>query len=258
MRSSFCAIHFTKREIASVPFVINSGSTNAYDVFSKLLSERIIYLSGTIDDNLATAVTAQLLYLESQSSLPINIYLNSPGGSVTAGLAIYDTMQYIRCEISPVAIGQAYSMASLLLAAGTQGKRFVLPNTSIMVHQPSGGFQGQTSDIEIHAKHIIKTRERLNKIYQKHIKPGTTLEKIHELLERDRFLTSDEAVELGLADRVLARREGNDHDKLSDNSGVVQTWSIYYLLVYDRCLFIIKSFAMLFSSFSCILSWWSL
>ena len=148
----------SNRGIASVPFVINRGSTNAYDVFSKLLSERIIYLSGPIDDNLATTVTAQLLYLESQSSLPINIYINSPGGSVTAGLAIYDTMQYIRCEISTVAIGQAYSMASLLLAAGSQKKRFVLPNTSIMVHQPSGGFQGQTSDIEIHAKHIIKTR----------------------------------------------------------------------------------------------------
>ncbi|ODQ61896.1 hypothetical protein WICANDRAFT_76084 [Wickerhamomyces anomalus NRRL Y-366-8] len=210
----------SNRGIASVPFVINRGSTNAYDVFSKLLSERIIYLSGPIDDNLATTVTAQLLYLESQSSLPINIYINSPGGSVTAGLAIYDTMQYIRCEISTVAIGQAYSMASLLLAAGSQKKRFVLPNTSIMVHQPSGGFQGQTSDIEIHAKHIIKTRERLNRIYQKHIKPGTTLSKIHELLERDKFLLAEEAVELGLADRVLARREENEQDKLSSRENI--------------------------------------
>lgn len=193
--------------------MVSNRPSNVYDIFSKLLSERVIYLSGEIDSNLATVVTAQLLYLESQSSSPINIYINSPGGSVTAGLAIYDTMQYVRCEISTVAIGQAYSMASLLLAAGTKGKRFVLPNTSIMVHQPSGGFQGQTTDIEIHAKHIIKTREQLNKIYKEHIATKISLSEIHELLERDRFLDSAEAVNLGLADRVLARREDFDKPK---------------------------------------------
>lgn len=197
-----------KPGIASIALL--SGAPSSNDVFSKLLSERIIYLSGPIDDNLATNVTAQLLYLESQSSAPINIYINSPGGNVTSGLAIYDTMQYIRCEISTVAIGQAYSMGSLLLTAGSRGKRFILPNTSVMLHQPSGGFQGQVSDIEIHARHVIRTKDRLNRIYQKHIREGTSLETIHELLDRDRFLSADEAVSLGLADRVLAARDSRN------------------------------------------------
>ncbi|CDK27980.1 unnamed protein product [Kuraishia capsulata CBS 1993] len=181
------------------------------DVYGKLLSERIIYLAGPVDDALATSITAQLLYLESQSSTkPIHIYINSPGGAITSGLAIYDTIQYIKAPVSTVCLGQACSMGSLLLASGTKGLRLALPNSIIMVHQPSGGFSGQASDIEIHANHIINTKRKLQEIYLKHMDSSMTIEKIGELLERDRFLTAEEAVELGLADKVLGNRQSNE------------------------------------------------
>lgn len=188
------------------------------DVFGKLLSERIIYLAGAVDDALATSITAQLLYLESQSATkPIHIYINSPGGAITSGLAIYDTIQYIKAPVSTVCLGQACSMGSLLLASGTKGMRLALPNSIIMVHQPSGGFSGQASDIEIHANHIIKTKRNLQEIYLKHMVPTMTIEKISELLERDRFLTAQEAVELGLADKVLGTRGAAPELKENEN-----------------------------------------
>ena len=177
----------------------------AYDIFSRLLKERIIFLIGGVDDAVASLICAQMLYLESENpTKDIAFYVNSPGGLVTSGLAVYDTMQYIRPEISTVCIGQAASMGSLLLAAGAKGKRYSLPHARIMVHQPSGGFQGQASDIEIHAREILTLRGRLNRIYVEHT--GQDIGTIEEAMERDRFLSPDDAKAFGIIDEVVTTR----------------------------------------------------
>ncbi len=190
-----------------VPMVVESTNRGerAYDIYSRLLKERIVFLTGPVFDQVGALIAAQLLFLEAENpSKDISFYINSPGGAVTAGLAIYDTMQYIRCDVSTVCIGQAASMGSLLLAAGTPGKRYALPNARMMVHQPSGGFHGQASDIEIHAREILALRGRLNEIYVKHC--GQTLEKVEEALDRDRFMSPDEAREFGIVDEVVEHR----------------------------------------------------
>jgi ATP-dependent Clp protease protease subunit len=190
-----------------VPMVIESTSRGerAYDIYSRLLKERIIFLTGPVHDGVSSLICAQLLFLEAENpNKDISFYINSPGGVVTSGLAMYDTMQYIRSEVSTVCIGQAASMGSLLLAAGAAGKRYSLPNSRIMVHQPSGGFQGQATDIEIHAREILNLRKRLNEIYVHHT--GRTIEEIERALERDRFMTADEAKTFGLIDEVVASR----------------------------------------------------
>mmetsp|Transcript_8764 Transcript_8764/g.12182 ORF Transcript_8764/g.12182 Transcript_8764/m.12182 type:complete len:215 (-) Transcript_8764:1136-1780(-) len=191
-----------------VPIVIESTNRGerAFDIFSRLLKERIIMLSGPVNDSMATTITAQLLFLEAEDpGAPIYMYLNSPGGSVTAGLAIYDTMRYIRTPVSTLCLGQAASMGSLLLTAGDRGMRRALPNSKIMLHQPSGGIQGQASDMAIHAEEIIKTRRRLNEIYSFH-----TCKDIHDIervTERDSFFTADEACDFGVVDEVIASRK---------------------------------------------------
>jgi ATP-dependent Clp protease protease subunit len=190
-----------------VPMVVEQTNRGerAYDIYSRLLKERIIFVVGPVNDNMASLVCAQLLFLESENpKKEIALYINSPGGVVTSGLAMYDTMQYIRPEISTVCVGLAASAGSLLLTAGRKGKRFSLPNSNIMIHQPSGGFQGQASDIEIHAKEILKTRDRLNKIYVKHT--GQELTKIENAMDRDRFMTPEEAKDFGLIDEVVTER----------------------------------------------------
>ena len=190
-----------------VPMVVEQTNRGerSYDIYSRLLKERIIFMVGPVNDAVASLVTAQLLFLEAENpDKEISLYINSPGGLVTAGMAIYDTMQYIRPKISTLCIGQAASMGSLLLAAGEKGKRFALPNARIMVHQPSGGFQGQAADIEIHAKEILDMRSRLNAIYARHT--GQELEKIEAAMERDRFMTPQEAKEFGLVDEVVDKR----------------------------------------------------
>jgi len=190
-----------------VPMVVEQTSRGerAYDIFSRLLKERIIFLVGGVNDAVASLVCAQLLFLESENpNKDIHFYINSPGGIVTSGLAIYDTMQYIRPDISTVCIGQAASMGSLLLAAGAKGKRFALPNARIMVHQPSGGAEGQAADIEIHAREILRMRHRLNEIYVAHT--GQTLEAVELALERDKFLDPYEAKEFGIVDEVVTNR----------------------------------------------------
>jgi len=190
-----------------VPMVVEQTNRGerAYDIYSRLLKERIIFLTGPIHDGVASLICAQLLYLESENpTKDIAFYINSPGGVVTAGLAMYDTMQYIRPEIATVCIGQAASAGSLLLMAGTAGKRYALPNAKIMVHQPSGGFQGQATDIEIHAREIIKTRSRLNDIYAKHT--GQTLKAVENAMERDTFMDAEEAKSFGLIDEVVDKR----------------------------------------------------
>jgi ATP-dependent Clp protease, protease subunit len=190
--------------IPSVEEVTARGSIR-YDIFSRLLKERIIFIPGPIDDTMSTLIVAQLLFLEAENpKKEIAMYINSPGGVVTSGLAIYDTMQFIRSPISTLCVGQAASMGSLLLAAGKAGMRFALPNARIMLHQPSGGFQGQATDIMLHAQEILNIKKRLNDIYVKHT--GQALKKIEDALERDYFLTSDMAVEWGVVDRVLDRR----------------------------------------------------
>jgi ATP-dependent Clp protease protease subunit len=177
----------------------------AFDIYSRLLKERIIFVIGPIDDSVSSVVCAQLLFLEAENpSKDISMYINSPGGIVTSGLAMYDTMEYIRPDISTVCIGQAASMGSLLLTAGASGKRYSLPNSKIMIHQPSGGFQGQATDIEIHAKEILSTRARLNEIYVKHT--GQKITKIETAMERDNFLTPEEAKSFGLIDEVVYKR----------------------------------------------------
>ena len=190
-----------------VPMVVeqtNKGE-RAYDIYSRLLKERIIFLTGQINDNVASLVTAQLLFLEAEDpKKEIYLYINSPGGLVTAGLGIYDTMQYVKPNISTLCIGQAASMGSFLLAAGTKGKRFSLPNSRIMVHQPSAGFQGQATDIEIHANEVLSLKKRLNEIYSKHT--GKTLDEIKSALERDNFMTADGAKDFGLVDEVVEKR----------------------------------------------------
>jgi ATP-dependent Clp protease, protease subunit len=191
-----------------IPTVIEQTNRGerAYDIFSRLLKERIIFIVGGIDDNVASLVSAQLLFLESENpNKDISMYVNSPGGIVTSGLAIYDTMQYVRPEVSTVCIGQAASMGSLLLCAGAKGKRYCLPNARVMIHQPSGGFQGQASDIEIHAKEILSIRQRLNEIYVHHT--GQDIKVIEDAMERDRFLNPEEAKEFGIIDTVASKRE---------------------------------------------------
>ena len=190
-----------------IPMVVEQSNRGerAYDIYSRLLKERIIFLVGPVDDNVSTLVTAQLLYLESEhTKKEISFYINSPGGLVTAGLGIYDTMQYIKPEVSTLCIGQASSIGSFLLAAGEKGKRFSLPNARIMVHQPSAGFQGQATDIEIHAKEIMALKSRLNKIYSKHTKKSEL--DIKKALERDNFMTPEEAKDFGLIDEVVDKR----------------------------------------------------
>jgi ATP-dependent Clp protease protease subunit len=190
-----------------IPMVVEQSGRGerAYDIYSRLLKERIVFLVGTINDNVASLVTAQLLFLESEDpKKEIYFYINSPGGLVTAGLGVYDTMQYIKPDVSTFCIGQASSMGSFLLAAGAKGKRFSLPNSRIMVHQPSAGFQGQATDIEIHAKEILFLKKRLNEIYANHT--GRTIDEIKKALERDKFMNPKDAKEFGLIDKVVEKR----------------------------------------------------
>jgi len=190
-----------------VPMVVEQSSKGerAYDIYSRLLKERIIFLTGQINDNVASLVTAQLLFLEAEDpKKEIYLYINSPGGLVTAGLGIYDTMQYVKPDISTLCIGQAASMGSFLLAAGTKGKRFSLPNSRIMVHQPSAGFQGQATDIEIHANEVLSLKKRLNEIYSKHT--NKSVDEIKSALERDNFMTAEIAKSFGLIDEVVEKR----------------------------------------------------
>ena len=190
-----------------IPMVVEQTSKGerSYDIYSRLLKERIVFLVGPVNDNIASLVTAQLLFLESEDpKKEIYFYINSPGGLVTAGLGIYDTMQYINSPVSTLCIGQASSMGSFLLAAGEKGQRMSLPNSRVMVHQPSAGFQGQATDIEIHANEIMQTKKKLNEIYSKHT--GQTVEKIKEALERDKFMSAEEAKAFGLIDKVVEKR----------------------------------------------------
>ncbi len=191
-----------------VPMVVEQTNRGerAYDIFSRLLKERIIFITGPVEDGMATLVCAQLLFLEAENpKKEINLYINSPGGVVTSGMAIYDTMQFIKPAVATLCIGQAASMGSLLLTAGEKGMRFATPNARIMVHQPSGGFQGQASDIERHAQDIIKLKRRLNEVYVKHT--GKSYEEIERTLDRDHFMTADEAKDFGLIDKVISSRE---------------------------------------------------
>ena len=191
-----------------IPMVVEQSSRGerAYDIYSRLLKERIVFLVGPINDNVASLVTAQLLFLESENpKKEISLYINSPGGLVTAGLGIYDPMQYIKPDVSTLCIGQAASMGSFLLAAGEKGKRFSLPNSRIMVHQPSAGFQGQATDIEIHANEVLSLKKRLNQIYSKHT--GKSVEEIKAALERDNFMTADAAKDFGIIDKVVEKRD---------------------------------------------------
>jgi len=191
-----------------IPMVVEQTARGerAYDIYSRLLKERIVFLVGAVNDNIASLVTAQFLFLESENpKKEIFFYINSPGGLVTSGLGIYDTMQYIKSPVSTLCIGQASSMGSFLLAAGEKGKRFSLPNSRIMVHQPSAGFQGQATDIQIHAKEILSLKERLNNIYSKHT--GKSIKEISQALERDKFMTAEEAKDFGLIDTVVEKRK---------------------------------------------------
>lgn len=190
-----------------VPMVIETTGRGerAYDIYSRLLKERVIFMVGQVEDHMANLIVAQLLFLESENpDKDIHLYVNSPGGAVTAGMAIYDTMQFVKPDISTVCLGQAASMGALILAGGANGKRFALPHSRIMIHQPLGGYQGQASDIEIHAREILRVRERLNEILQKHT--GQDLSTIESDTERDRFLEADEAMKYGLIDKVIADR----------------------------------------------------
>ncbi|KAI0150253.1 Clp protease-domain-containing protein [Xylariaceae sp. FL1272] len=213
-----------------LPYIteVTSGGWRTYDIFSKLLQERIVCLNGAIDDTVSASIVAQLLWLESDNpEKPITMYIHSPGGSVTAGLSIYDTMSYIRSPVSTVCLGQAASMGSLLLAGGEKGKRFALPHSSIMIHQPLGGTQGQASDILIYATQIARTREQVNKIYRKHLNAAFDHEKydlkaIEDMMERDKYLTADEAKELGIVDDILSKR---DDKKLKEGASKEETQS---------------------------------
>jgi ATP-dependent Clp protease protease subunit len=195
------------RALNLVPIVVEQTARGerSYDIYSRLLKDRVVFVVGPIDDYMANVVVAQLLFLESENpDKDIHLYINSPGGIVTSGLSIYDTMQFIKPDVSTICLGQAASMGSLLLAGGAKGKRYCLPHSRIMIHQPSGGFQGQASDIDIHAREILKIRERLNKIMAKHT--GQTVERIERDMERDHFMDAEAAVEYGLVDAVLAKR----------------------------------------------------
>mgnify|MGYP001312633982 CR=1 FL=1 len=191
-----------------IPMVVEQSNRGerAYDIYSRLLKERIVFVVGPINDAVASLVTAQLLFLESEDpKKEISVYINSPGGLVTSGLGIYDTMQYVKPEVTTLCIGQAASMGSFLLAAGAKGKRFSLPNSRIMVHQPSAGFQGQATDIEIHANEVLSLKQRLNEIYSKHT--GKSVDEIKKALERDNFMTPENAKDFGLIDKVVDKRE---------------------------------------------------
>ncbi|WP_143689740.1 ATP-dependent Clp endopeptidase proteolytic subunit ClpP [Wolbachia endosymbiont of Nilaparvata lugens] len=191
-----------------IPIVVEQTSRGerAYDIYSRLVKERIIFVTGPIEDNMASVIVAQLLFLESENpDKDICMYINSPGGVVTAGLSIYDTMQYINPDVSTLCIGQAASMGSLLLTAGAEGKRYSLPHSRIMIHQPSGGYQGQATDIEIHANEILRVKKKLNQIYEKHT--GNSLKKIEGMMERDKFMDPEEAMKIGLIDKVIAERK---------------------------------------------------
>ena len=193
--------------MALVPYVVEQTSRGerSYDIFSRLLNDRIIVLSDEVNDATASLVVAQLLYLEAQDpEKDISLYINSPGGSVTAGFAIYDTMQYIKCDVSTICMGMAASMGAFLLSAGTKGKRYALPNSDIMIHQPSGGAQGQATEIEMTAKHILKTKAKLNKILAENT--GKPVEVIAQDTERDNFMSAEEALEYGLIDKVISKR----------------------------------------------------
>ena len=199
---------FKEKMNTLIPMVVEQSSKGerAYDIYSRLLKERIVFLVGPVNDNVASLVTAQLLFLESENpNKEISFYINSPGGLVTSGLGIYDTMQYINSPVSTLCIGQASSMGSFLLSAGAKGKRYSLPNSRIMVHQPSAGFQGQATDIQIHAKEIQSLKDRLNIIYSKHT--GKTVEEISKALERDNFMTPEDAKKFGLIDSVVEKRK---------------------------------------------------
>jgi len=191
-----------------VPYVVDQTSSGerSYDIYSRLLEDRIVFISGEIDDATANTVVAQLIYLEAKNpDKDISIYINSPGGSVTAGIAIYDTMQYVKCDVSTICIGLAASMGAFLLAAGTKGKRFCLPNSEVMIHQPLGGAQGQASDIEITANHIIATKKKMIKMLSKNT--GQSIAKVEKDVDRDYFMTADEAVAYGLVDKVITRKK---------------------------------------------------
>ena len=201
-----------------IPMVVEQSSRGerAYDIYSRLLKERIIFISGPINDAVSTLVVAQLLFLEAENpKKEISMYINSPGGIVTSGLSIYDTMQYVRPEISTLCIGQAASMGSLLLAAGHPGKRFSLPNSRIMLHQPSGGFQGQASDIALHAEEILNLKKRLNAIYVKHCKQK--LSKVESTLDRDNFMTAEDAQSWGIIDKIVDTRKNSELTEKSKN-----------------------------------------
>lgn len=191
-----------------VPMVVEQSARGerAYDIYSRLLKERLIFIVGPIEDYMANLVVAQLLFLESENpDKDINIYINSPGGSVTAGMAIYDTMQFVKCDVSTMCIGQAASMGALLLAAGQQGKRYCLPHSRVMIHQPLGGFQGQASDIDIHAREILYIKDRLNQILAEHT--GQPVDQVAQDTDRDNFMSAERAVEYGLVDKMLSQRE---------------------------------------------------
>ena len=199
-----------ERALNLVPMVVEQTARGerAYDIYSRLLKDRLIFIVGGIDDHVANLVVAQLLFLESENpDKDVHLYINSPGGIVTAGLSIYDTMQFIKPDVSTICIGQAASMGSLLLAGGTKGKRYCLPHSRIMIHQPSGGFQGQASDIDIHAREVLKLRQRLNEIMAKHT--GQTVERVERDSDRDNFMDAEAAVEYGLIDTVLDKRLGS-------------------------------------------------
>ncbi len=192
-----------------VPMVVEQTSRGerAYDIYSRMLKERIVFLTGPIEDHMASLITAQMLFLEAENpEKDIQLYINSPGGVVSAGLSIYDTMQYIRCDVATLCIGQAASAGSLLLQAGAAGKRFALPHARIMTHQPSGGYQGQATDIEIHAREIMATKRKLNEIYMRHT--GRTLAEVEAVMERDTFMSPEQAQAFGLIDAVVEKREG--------------------------------------------------
>jgi len=196
-----------ERALNLVPMVVEQTARGerAYDIYSRLLKDRLVFIVGGIDDHVANLVVAQLLFLESENpDKDVHLYINSPGGIVTAGLSIYDTMQFIKPDVSTICIGQAASMGSLLLAGGTKGKRYCLPHSRIMIHQPSGGFQGQASDIDIHAREVLKLRQRLNEIMAKHT--GQTVERVERDSDRDNFMDAEAAVEYGLIDTVLDKR----------------------------------------------------
>jgi len=201
----------TTRGLNLVPIVVEQTARGerSYDIYSRLLKDRVVFIVGGIEDQVANLVVAQLLFLESENpDKDIHLYINSPGGVVTAGLSIYDTMQFIKPDVSTICVGQAASMGSLLLAGGTKGKRFCLPHSRIMIHQPSGGFQGQASDIDIHAREVLKLRQRLNEILAKHT--GQSVEKIAQDSDRDNFMGAEEAVQYGLVDTILTARMSGD------------------------------------------------